>query len=1752
MKLLILLTLIGAAVALQYPIEYQYRYEARIGTAVPGIAPQVAGLGMKATVNIQMKTRSQAVVQIKNLVVGAINTRLPATFLRQAMPIVYSPINSEASKIMELPFSVNLLEDKNQVMDVSEKDPLWITNIRKAVVDALLVEPVRYNKDSLPVDPVAKRLGHVHAPASFAIQEETIFGKCEVQYTITELRNSEAMEIEKMLQDQVVIDVQARRPSKSGLRTTIPKIGTKLWRMVRAVNFDNCDDPVVLQHSSISNTSRAANGQWASLMSRASVGQYILRGETGQFRVEKASVEGSWSKRPFGMHSEKIFSLTNQTIILVKAAEIEVPLMLPTTKPVKSWRYEVKSPYSPPFGKSKIWVDYTAKGTKFTPASLYRTLLGKKPNYQLLFVTLEEDLQKAAEELSNEPSVPAELPIVEKNKMTSAAHRLSRVSAILEMLPIEKIQEIFKHFFDKDSKRGELEKILLVDCAAAAGTAAPIKVLIEYMEDRKVTSGRAASIFLTLTNQVSAPSVVPELMEYAKTIDVQERPYLASAVLINFARLARRMCLHPENKNYTAFHDIYGSESCEKSRILDSYLPFLEQQLRVVKRPYEKAILVQAISELGVREALPILTRVAQGEFGQNQRVRSIAIHAMSASKMTKKARREVYDVLIQLIETRYEEPSIRQAAIVSLFSHNPPPAFYQRLAKMTYSDRSDSTAAFAYYTLDSLARNRGHGSLSRASRAKYVLTLARPFAPSTSYSFNFEGSNFIQNDELRTEYSFSSILNPKSIIPKEVYVMLKSGYSGFEVSPIQVGIFTEGLNSSISRVIEELHKMRLEEREEERHNYERRHPKSKIFEQEEVLEEIRKLKLDPPMGYEPDVSVLVRVLDNMVSYLPFNKDIIERYAGSGAHKLLRALQVGVKYNATKYVDMVEQTVVVPSELGLPVISRTKMPTIQYCHGFAKLNMSNETEYFRQTLSEMKVEKNIELLASLKYKLISRVESKMMVYSPWDDLKIETGIDAAKVVTIPLYLNVTVANHRHRKRLMINLSSMQKKEFAPLYAHNIPYTAIKPALPIPMNAVQNDAKTSLKIISLETDLAPMKIRSYQLSKKLTGISSTVRFSGDVSLPSVADIQDYLTEPQKITKLFASPSSRQWTTALLVNPHNSQTKNISITLGYASGYKDVHENLLKKKMSDIKPDHIYRKLVQMPLRKTDVKVKYMEAKLLFNGTSQREYDAFVALSSAVTRKSKNDPTYRKYGMQLNLRAHPAPGDRAKPREIVVEADFTTPNITTIRGLHEKIKSNSMKEKMMVSVSLSPNYENPVIVGEGRLSVTQERTKIVSTELKDICQYDPRHPTDKFQVAGVYDLGEFKIDYKLNQLPNSILNMSYLLDDALKGSYYPHVAINRLNVDHKPEQISIYMQRPIRNRYFQFQVEKPTERVVFDKVALPGVLSMIPYYGLEKPTCHPMDKVLLPDMSLSSCKVTKREIKPFNKMTYPFHPLKCYTKVAFDPTQREKFVIKVREDAQKELEVKATSTLYGVSIVLSNSKIRVNGKKVMLDGSSKYIVEDSNRLPVAQLFLVPDEHIYAIIDKRYMIRLRRNDLHIFDLKPRGKLIGACGSTESYDMVGPEGCIFRPENSLLLKYAYTEPEGKECDTKDYEAYNERVMDYRRRCAKQYVNLRSKSGQIAEKLQNCEQYVYPVITDSKGSVCIAESPVRKCNKNCYPEESRNVELKMKCWPRENAPRQVLESSAVGYSKHPEADQEVYEIGSKIKENTFCKPLIS
>merc|ERR1711976_659841 len=99
-------------------------------------------------------------------------------------------------------------------------------------------------------------------------------------------------------------------------------------------------------------------------------GQYIIQGQPGKFRLVRAVIEGGVTINPYGLKTEEVAAITNQTLALVNVPSKPIDIKPGSSMmQIKTWKFRVVSPNSAPQREwnKRSWVEYEGKGNAESP-----------------------------------------------------------------------------------------------------------------------------------------------------------------------------------------------------------------------------------------------------------------------------------------------------------------------------------------------------------------------------------------------------------------------------------------------------------------------------------------------------------------------------------------------------------------------------------------------------------------------------------------------------------------------------------------------------------------------------------------------------------------------------------------------------------------------------------------------------------------------------------------------------------------------------------------------------------------------------------------------------------------------------------------------------------------------------------------------------------------------------------------------------------------------------------------------------------------------------------------------------------------------------------------------------------------------------------------------------------------------------------------------------------------------------------------
>ena len=123
--------------------QYAFEYSGRLVTGLPQLAPHYSGVGLKATVLVDVLAQNKLQISLENPSYARVNHRLEARLhsmdgldganWRELILPQMTPVEPAVKLILEQPIAVELLHGAIREAKVSSTEPVWSINLKKAL-----------------------------------------------------------------------------------------------------------------------------------------------------------------------------------------------------------------------------------------------------------------------------------------------------------------------------------------------------------------------------------------------------------------------------------------------------------------------------------------------------------------------------------------------------------------------------------------------------------------------------------------------------------------------------------------------------------------------------------------------------------------------------------------------------------------------------------------------------------------------------------------------------------------------------------------------------------------------------------------------------------------------------------------------------------------------------------------------------------------------------------------------------------------------------------------------------------------------------------------------------------------------------------------------------------------------------------------------------------------------------------------------------------------------------------------------------------------------------------------------------------------------------------------------------------------------------------------------------------------------------------------------------------------------------------
>jgi len=971
MKVAIVLALVGLALA--NPTSWEYNYEADMA-AHDGWNPDVvSGTKLVGKIHASLANDKKSVnIQMSNLAtcMKVETNQHPAG---RTPPLRCTPgqIAPQWRTQLEKPFAIYFTSTGERLMIPSD-DCQWIANLRKGVSSMWRI-PFVFSQPSAP-----EVLGSAsQTPYSFDRTEDTIHGKCLARYTV-----SKKMEGGSQHGDQ------------------------QEYKLLRSVDVSACSsEQVVITKASHGNFSEAGYDQFRRVAARASFGTYTLLGvPTTRLSsyVKRAALEGTVVVHDLNTAKRSSVAVTNQTVSLISTAGQRV---VPSASDLvaEPWTFRAGSDHKRA-SDSPQWIKFLNKGTR-NPMYPEKWSLGLEPGTpdQIKAVVVKHItnvmvLLRQPYDMTNEQDYT-----IKNTTNIYATVEMRKIVDLMRMLPSTQQQQLFTQF-----EQDTLGRALVWKAMKSSGSAASFQVLIDLVKTNKLSGMEIIGLFSTLNIGAYDPVMVADLIDWS-TQHLPSDPEIQAAVLINLSTLVRRICVTRPTNSFIFPRALFGANQCTDR--VAPYVNFLLTKLNEDEQQNKQhlvAIYMQALANVGNQQCMQALAKYAKGEVSIPS-IKTFQLHAING--MTKNHLRNSSDeyvrgVLLSIVEAEKYETEIRQAAVVSLFTLPQNASMWHRVAMSTWYESDLRVARFIYSYIKSVSESKNPNYRHQLNAAQTAVVLARPFNFTAMDSQYYAYSNFFVASDFGIEFELVNALKQSSQTPELIKSKIISFFSGLKYPVFHASSVGKQIPSEFVRSAKTLLNGLLAQQQTRAGQY------------REALSYLENSK---------DIQQIMHttLLKDIEFFVPVSGDFIEeilRPRQSILAKAIDSFKNAHAYEAVIYTKLSENQVIVPTDIGLPVVVNIDDNLMMYFTVGGHF-MSKAAKVWR---------------------------TEVQILAPWEKRKISAGFLSEASFTIPPTIFTAKKDVSRPEATMLSYEfgkSPQSQKQSVVVANWIPFVALEEFMP---------------------------------------------------------------------------------------------------------------------------------------------------------------------------------------------------------------------------------------------------------------------------------------------------------------------------------------------------------------------------------------------------------------------------------------------------------------------------------------------------------------------------------------------------------------------------------------------------------------------------------------------------------------------------------------------------------------------------------
>jgi len=629
--------------------EYQYSYTGRIMSGIPDLAPQYAGLMIKANIILQAFPDNWFHMMVKDVSFNSFNKNfrnMSATHWKTVqIKDGWSEADPSSLPSLQIPIKFTMRNGILSDIIVSTSEPEWVLNFKKALVSLFKVQEDQNNLN---------KPGTQH---TWKVKEDGIDGVCETTYNVNQIPfyQIKSKLLRKKCFNENIYEISKTRNFNHCLKSTAFNVNqpgnykcskgncTPNWQRNFQVKYINCGKS--LKTSTMHSVS--AEGE---------IQQKLLSTE------DKPNMAGTLQDLQLTLVTNKLSKLRN----------IDEP------RQIDNVLYEFKK-------ITQIKKNRSKRNTIILEHE-ENILNQKHPKRSLLYtIPIDVIMQRVIDDVA---TLDRDIKSYNWNSKQYLATKILPTSDIISLLETGHLEAIYANI-----KTNEMKSIF-VDIVVMTGTNHALRFIMNLIKSDKLTVEKAISTISSIPHYVQTPTqdLMEEMFSLVNSEAVRRHDLVRHTSNLAFATLINKACVDRRRHQNYPLHAL-GMLCHDSTQLLtNKYLPYFVNQYENANDKSSKLSSILCLTNLAHDSVLPHVIQCMLGTTCDSQE-QTFALHSLDHEKMFNL--RDMKFALENIIYNKEEKAEVRIAAVTSYLQMTLPFYKIQMLVSSLSNEEDRKIASF-------------------------------------------------------------------------------------------------------------------------------------------------------------------------------------------------------------------------------------------------------------------------------------------------------------------------------------------------------------------------------------------------------------------------------------------------------------------------------------------------------------------------------------------------------------------------------------------------------------------------------------------------------------------------------------------------------------------------------------------------------------------------------------------------------------------------------------------------------------------------------------------------------------------------------------------------------------------------------------------------------------------------------------------------------------------------------------------------